>query len=407
MSAAIIARNPPEFVPQLAFAPVLLGGTVTNSSAGFEALNFKKVSNSGASFNYSASQVVPNFKEDWVITSDTPAICTVAGNTITRVANGLGRVRATGPHGISVVADLNFTTTASDSYVWTGFTNNTSKSWLLSNPILSLLNVSKDVNYYTATYPLSVSPATTFPRNTNCWAASLDLSGSAIATGLGGDRTTANSVALITPRHWVGVRHWGSGAGNMGVGSNLYFADAAGNVYTRTVLARHIEPSMDLIVCLLSSALPAGVKPLKLAGNSFFDFTKKIAYGIGWKIDQTKGVSLAIFDHVSSPQAPSRGVSITSLSWLDFADSGPFQITDPDHVLYPFRKFLYAAIVGDSGGAIGGYYNGEVYLTALFTSPLGGQFLSENQAPFLNSIIASLDASQGISTGYTVGILNI
>ena len=406
MSAAIICQQPAEYVPTLSFLAVPAGGTVVNSSVVIDSIAYKKVERSGSSFSYVASQVVPKFGPAWTLTSETPAVCSVSGNNITRISSGKGIIKAIGSQGVALSTQLDFAATASTDYVWTGFSG-ASKSSVLTSPTLSLLNASKPSNYYQASYPLPAPPTTPFPRNTNCWAAALDLTGSAITTGLGGNVSAANSGALITLRHWLGVRHWGDGNNNMGPGSLLYFADALGNVYSRTVLRRYLHPTKDIIVCLLDADLPGGVKPMKFAGAGMFDFPNKRAYGMGWKINQGKSVSPAIFDHVQSPLAPANAVTTTSASWFDFGEGTAAQLTDSDHILYPFKTLLYQARTGDSGGAIGGYYNGETYLVSLFTGPQGGTLYSSAIAPEINAIIAALDAAQGISTVYQVGVLEI
>lgn len=406
MSAEIICKQPSEYLPVVTFTPIPVAGSSANSSVVIDALTYKKVDVSGSSFNYSVSQAVPQFQPDWALTSDTPAICTVSGNSITRVSNGVGKVRVTGPNGIAVPYELNFTSTTSTSYVWTGF-NGASISYSLCSPTISLLQASKDKNYYAATYPLSSTPTAPFLRNSNCWVASMNLTGSPIATSMFGPRYASNSGALITKRHWVGVRHWGSGNDNMGPGAQLYFADSAGNVYVRTVLQRYLHPTKDIIVSLLDSDLPAAITPFKFAGSGMFDFPNKRAYGIGWKIHQGKFVTPAIFDNVQSPQVANQSVTTESISWADLADGIAAQLTDSAHILYPVRNLLQQAITGDSGGAIGGYYNGETFLVSLFTGPQSGTLYSSVIAPEINSIIAGLDAAQGISTGYTVGVLTI
>jgi hypothetical protein len=407
MSAAIICKNPAEFSPTATFTPIPVGGTVANSSVVIDSMAFKKVDTSGASLNYSVSQTVPQFKAGWVLSSDTPSICTVSGNLITRVASGTGIVRLSGPEGFSITSRLDFTSSASTSYVWTGFSG-ISKSSQLSNPILSLLNPSKDKNYYITSYPFPpyTPPTAPFPRNPNCWAAALDLTGSPIATTLYGPNMPYNSGALITPRHWIGVRHFGNEPQNMGPGATLWFADAAGNIYPRTVLQRYISIK-DQIICLLDSDLPVSVKPFKFAGVSMFDFPNKRAYGMGWKIHQNKFISAAVFDNVQTPQIPSQTLTDFSIEWYNFSDGSAAQLTDTAHILYPVRNFLKEGISGDSGGAIGGYYNGETYLVSLFTSGDAGGLFSGKMAAEINAVIASLDAAQGIATGYTVGVLEV
>lgn len=407
MSAAIICKNPSEFMPLATFTAIPVGGTSNSFPVVIESTTYKKVDITGSTINYSVSQSVPQFKPDWVITSETPAVCTVAENLISRVANGTGIIRLSGPSGFSVTSRLEFASgVGTTNYVWTGFSG-ASKSSQLSTPILSLLSASKDKNYYAATYALPSAPATPFPRNPNCWAAPMDLTGSAIATTLGGATMPYNSGALITPRHWVGVAHWGAGSGNMGPGAILWFADAAGNVYSRTVLQRYVNSARDQIVCLLDSGLPTAVKPFKFAGVSMFDFPNKRGFGMGWQILQNKLVTPVVFDKFQNPANTTYNVYDYSVNWASFAPGGSYEVTDSAHVLYPFQNLLRGAVGGDSGGAIGGYYNGETYLVSLFTGSLSGTLYSGKMAPEINAAIATLDAAQGISTGYTVGVLEV
>ena len=340
-------------------------------------------------------------KPCWVISSDTPSICTVSENSITRVSSGTGIIRFSGSNGFSIISKIDFTSTGYSKYIWTGFSG-TSKSSTLADPILNLLSPTKDKNYFSTNYKLG---NTSISRNANCWASPLDLSGSAVSTTLWGENAAANSGALITPQHWIGVAHFGSGNDNMGPGARLRFAGNDGIVYLRTVLIRDYNAAKDRITCLLDAPLPASVKPFKFAGSGMFDFPNKRAWGMGWQITQEKFITPVSFDNI---QVPPRGeVSTTGIFWFSNFTEPDTGLIDPDHRMYPVRNLVQNGRTGDSGGAIGGYYNGETYLISLFSSSNAGALYTSNQAAELNAVIAQLDAAQGVSTGYTVEVLTI
>jgi hypothetical protein len=400
MSAAIVCLNPAEYIPAVSFYPIFVGGTENVlAPTVVDGVAFKTIAITGSSFNYSVSQIVPKFLDRWTMTSETPTICTVSGDTITRISNGTGIIRFTGLNGFFTISKIDFTTTGYTKFVWTGFSGVT-KSSRLCDPVLSLLTPSKDKNYFSENYALG---ATTLQKNPNCWAAPLDVTGSAISTTLWGPNASANSGALITPQHWMGVLHWGV-AGNMEPGSQVRFVGNDGVIHTRAVLRRYYQGDKDQIISLLDSPLPATVKPYKLAGLGMFDFVNKRGWGMGWQFTQDKYVTPVSFDNLRFP--PQRGVVSTTIQWVPHFDEYGSGL-DVDHRMYPVRHLLQTGRGGDSGGAVGGYYNGETFLVSLFTSPAAGSLYSASKKPELDAIIASLDAAQGISTGYTVGVLEI
>jgi hypothetical protein len=398
-TAPIICLPPSAHVPVITATPVATGGGTTVSQTINDIAFLITTTDSGA-LSYAIDQSVPQFGKNWALTSETPAICSVSGNQVLKISSGKGVIRASGSNGFSKILTLDFTATTTTSEVWTGMVAG-SQSAKLSDPILSLLVAGKNKNYYATTYPLSSAPVAgaNFPKNSNCWAAGIDITGSMIATGLGGNVRASNSGALVTPQHSVGVKHFGSGPENMGPGQKGFFVDATGIIYERTVVQRYIHPTKDLIMILWNAPLPAGVKPFKLAGASMRDSITRRFYGMGWQISQEKNVSPVSFDATHLDYYPLNNPLDISwrASWL--------RMSDPSHRLFGLESLLQNARTGDSGGAIGGFYNGETYLVSLFTGPNYGNLYGLDQATELNSIIASIDAAAGISTGYAVGVL--
>lgn len=378
-------------LPVHTLTPVYAGGDVAASTETRNDLIFKLTSGSLLPTGYSLAQQLSGAPTSWDVTSLTPGVATVAGNVVTRVGRGTANLMLKNGS-LAKYISADFTQTPSPA-VWTGFTG-VSQSSRSSADILALMVAGKTMPYYaTALTAASVT------RSSTCWASVIDLTGSPVRTSLGGAFGTANSGALITPQHWVGVRHWGDGAANMGTGATLTFADALGTLYERTVLQRQIHPTRDQITCLLNSPLPPAITPFKLVGAGFKRPGTYHAYGMGWQITQEKNVSAVGYDlyvDVSGIADGTGGVQRDTLM------PG---INLPAHRLYGLGHLLQITRDGDSGGATGCYYNGQTCLCSLQTTPTNGRFFDAAFAPELNATIASLDAAAGISTGYTVGIL--
>lgn len=397
ITTSIICRQPSSFVPTVTATAAQVGGGTTAAQT-IKDIAFSVTTTTAGTLAYDLTQVVPQFGPEWVLSSDTPAICTVAGNRVTKVSSGIGIIRVSGPYGFSKILTLDFFASATVSHVWVGFTG-VSKSSQLSDPILALLLPAKQKNYY---FPNFSRGNTTVAKNPNCWAASINITGSPVGTSFGDGSMAFNSGALITPQHWVGVPHWDltDNPANMGPGATISCVGSDGIVHTRTVVQRIIDRSKDRIVSRLNSPFPATVKPFKLAGSTMIDAPNQRFLGMGWQITQEKNITPIGFDDFT---IDFKSMSTSSVKWnslfSDHAKSG--------HRMNGLSGLLQKGRSGDSGGAIGGYYNGETYLVSLFTGSNSGYLYTEAQASELNAIIGSLDAAQGAATGYTVGVLNV
>ena len=389
ISTPIICKTQAEWV-LLVGTSIAQTGSTSTAPATIKTINFNAITATAGALSYDVKQSAPALMPEWTLTTDTPAICSISGNRVTKISAGTGIIRLTAPNGFFKTINLDFTGGSVTSYVWTGFSG-TTDSLRLSDPILALLNSAKQKNIYSS-YGV---------KNANCWAAPMDLTGSAIVTSLGGQFGTANSGALITPQHWVGVAHWGSGNDNMGPGATLTFVGSNGTAYTRTILRRDYNSAKDRIMCLLDSPLPATVKPFKLAGSSMLDTVNQRFLGMGWQITQEKNITPVGFDDFT-PDFKSLYLT-GAVKWESKFEKN----TDAAHRLNGLSGLLQYGRTGDSGGAIGGYYGGDTYLVSLFTGPTSGFLYTAAQAPEINAIIAALDAAQGISTGYQVGVLEI
>ena len=400
MSAAIIVKQPSEHLPAVSLIPIPVGSLTGTGTTTVLGITFKTDTNASGYYNYQIKQSVPNFGSDGVIVNNNPEICTLTGDTLMRIVNGTAMATVE-KNGYKIPINVSFSSTSSSDSVWTGFTGTTTSS-TQSDPLLNLLVGGKETKYYSATWPLSSAPssAVNFSRNPNCWASGIDFTASAIATGLGENVNAYNSGGLISPQHGIGVKHFGQGVENMGPGQKLFYADASGNVYERTVVQRYIHPSKDLIVWRLDAALPASIKPFKLPSISLYDTANNRLFGMGWQINQKKQIGIIGFDKFTQFPQDFDGVN---LAW----DNEFLKKTDPVHRLYGKDTFIMKGVTGDSGGAVGGVFNGESFLVSLFTGSGSGMYYSSVIAPELNNIIASLDAAQGVATGYQVGVLEI
>jgi hypothetical protein len=398
ITAPIICRDAATYAPVTTLIPVPGAGVDIVTEATENEVVFRTRITPTAFINYELTQVVPGNLAPWPMVSKTPSICTVDGGMVLRTSAGMGVVRLTGPSGTVIEMEIEFPPVPYTSKkIWHAMTPDT-KSARLSDPILGLLSLGKSTAYYLAGLGGTFANAL---KNPNCWATSLDLTGSAMGTSLGGSYGTANSGALVTPRHWLGVKHFGEGPANMGVGATVWFTDASGVIHGRTVLARYVHPTKDLILCLFNADLPPGCKPFKLAGAGHRDVGTLRKYGLGWQMTQEKNVTPVAFDKLDL-YLPAHATSGEFVYWTSQFES----ITDSNHRLNGLGGLTQEGRIGDSGGAVGGFYNGETFLVSLFQGAKDGQYLP-GMIPELNGIIATLDAGQGISTGYTVGVLEI
>jgi hypothetical protein len=344
------------------------------------------------------------FSAAWGLENLTPSICSLTDGLVARVSNGVGKIRLSDGGSNSRKYQFFMSQTDTTIGVWTGF-DGVSVSSVMSGDIKTAMDSNTDLNYYSG----FVVGHTTATRNLNCWLADIDLSGSAIWTSLGG---TANSGALITPQHWVGVAHWGASAANMGVGAQLKFCGNDGIIYTRTVLSRiYRYGGSDAILCTLDSPLPAEVVPLKIAGNWIIESVddRPRFMGLGFKVNQAKLVTLAGFDRFKDYVAPAvfetdsyGAASAYGVCRFMYWENHFTQASDAAHWLNGYDAFFADGAGGDSGGMIGGISQGAPFLLSLFSGKEAGVPYYEGRSAVLNAVIAAADSAAGVSTGYTV-----
>lgn len=395
ITSPIVCRDAAAYAPQVTAMPILSSSLASSTPVTISGVNYIDRAYTAGYSQYTLAQDLPAFGVPWVVTSDTPAICTVTGNTVTRLADGFGKIRFTGPNGFSRVKTIQFNATALPvTRIWTGVQAG-SPSALFSDPLLALTSPTKQLNYYSSGVGSSTG---VMVRNPNCWLASLDLSASPVATSFGGAFGAANSGVHLTRRHGFGAKHWGTEQANMGPGSVLTFAGADGIKHNRTVLARYVHPTYDLICWLLDSDLPAGVNPLPLAPTSHQEGTSARAYGLGFQMTQEKNVSIIAYDDFWDKSGSIGGPA----GWESTFDLK----TDPAHRLYGLGNLMQLGRGGDSGGMICGLVGSQIFAISLFIGSKHGFYLPKFKTE-LNAMIASVDAAAGVPTGYTVSTLNL
>lgn len=91
-----------------------------------------------------------------------------------------------------------------------------------------------------------------YVRNTSCFASGLDLT--CLAALAGGSRQHGG--VAVSPRHVIQANHFGTG-----IGSTLRFVANDNTIVERTIVATQQIGVTDVLVCQLSSDLPASITP--------------------------------------------------------------------------------------------------------------------------------------------------
>lgn len=396
----ITCKSPGDFMPVYALRQIPVAGVDSTADVTiYGTMLFSNRTHGSGYSNYQIDVSGAVFGDQWTLTNANPEVCALnEGGLATRVANGTAKL-VLARNGYSKNISLTFGSYTSVTQFFKGFTG-TSVSSALSNSIRSRALAGGGLEYYSN----FTSGNTTATRNPGCWLADIDLSGSAIATDLFNVWRTCNSGVLISPQVYLGVAHWSLGVENMGPGKRLKFAEANGTIHTRTVLSRVLMPdNRDLILCVLNSPLPAGVKPLAIAGNWIVGASPTRVLGMGFQVHQDKRVTFCQFDGFRaggpSPEVDALGV-VRSIGWVNDA----YQLDDSAHWLYGLAGFTATGITGDSGGLIGVIVNGQPVLVSLFTSGTGGFLYYKGCEGVLNTAIQAGAAAAGITLTDTVTI---
>jgi hypothetical protein len=216
--------------------------------------------------------------------------------------------------------------------------------------------------------------AGTYVRNTNCWAANLDLTCVSPWNSAGG---ISYAGTAISSRHIIFARHF-----QIPTNATIRFITTDNQVVTRTMTAKQSlsgsDATTDLTIGLLDSALPASITPAKVLPANTPDYLPSIGrvYAIpALAIDREENALITCLYQLTGDmarfQSPSNATRVGYYEPLISGDSGnpAFLIIDNEPVLITTWTF---------GGAGGGprIHALHTEINAAMTTLGGGQQLS-------------------------------
>lgn len=243
--------------------------------------------------------------------------------------------------------------------------------------------IGKSATNALALYSTRNDSSSTYVRNVNFWAASIDFSCSSVWNSSGGNLYGAT---LVSPRHVVFANH----APSMN-GATLRFVTGSNSVVTRTVTAAQYATS-DISVGILDSDVPAGIT-----------FATALASGT------TKFAPPTSDDWVTYPaRIPAVGFNQSKQGLVvDMVLEQPQGYQGADWNLTAFmtpvnaqrKAFNAPIIVGDSGSPIFLIVNTHPVLVTLWWYPNGGPTYRTYNTQ-VNSAMHTLSVNAGIGTNY-------
>ena len=257
-----------------------------------------------------------------------------------------------------------------------------------------------------------VSPDTepTLTRNSSCWANNLKGITGFVAWNNRAGQEKFLGGALITPRHVLVTAHapyWdgrtrGADPPTFEAGDIVYFCSKDNTVHSRTVLSTVLHSSyvfsglhFDYAICLLDSALPSSITPLKVLpkdGYKYFEtsnFTNE-----SWAASTSEEVLVMRTDQ----NADAHIHEIEALEFGGFNYDNP----DPADKKFTLNTSSYGptwgpdAIPNDSGGVVTMVIDGECVLIGLISTagsnPTGAFLGAPRNFKDINELITSTDA---------------
>ena len=346
---------------------------------------------------------------DLTFESVTPAVCSVASTgEVTRVAAGMGVVMVSdgGPSRKRVTLDMR-STGGQTITEFSGYTAD-SLSDLCASEVIALLTAGGTLNYYSTINHVT----STYPRNAGCWLADVDLSAVSVANrDAGGSWRHTRAGTAITTRHVAFAAHY-----TPPVGAELRFVNAAGTVFTHTILAYHGAVTAgedvlnDLSIAVITPALDASITPMKVAGPWIMQGVTSNGYytgGIAAWIDQLKNCyATHVGYRTSSISSSKRTGTFNSTVFTDIMIDGKIESilsqTESPY-LESFASFTKLPVGGDSGSPVMLVIGGDPILLWTWHTAASGTPVYASTA-LVNARIASADAAAGISTGLTVTV---
>lgn len=366
-----------------------------------------------ASISFGAGEVV----------SDTPALATVSGNTLTvedGVTTGLikARWRQSKSFGwepvAQEIASAPSSTTRQKEYV-AGSLGAAITSEM--EAVLDSEDSSPDAGLFsTYSYP------STFVRNTSGWLyqSGWDLTGLVVAMSNTGDGKRGG--VAITRQHVLFAKHFGG----ISAGRTVYFVDGSNNVVTRTISGAWSGTNLngsiygnDMTLAVLDSPLPSSIASYKVLGDydSRLPSNSTVAEGpLGFWVDQdNESYVCQLFpqsgsdmntETVNSNTRTPETIGVTHPANSNTQASFVSRYTNYRKASVIDGETVYGPVDKDSGSPVMFPLGGELCVWTCWTTGSSGPKMC-NAEDFLNDVIAQVDSDAALSTGETVTLADI
>ena len=230
-------------------------------------------------------------------------------------------------------------------------------------------------------------------RTSTFWAKGIDVTAVSVWNNRGFGASAdfrMRGATAVTRRHIMMAKHF-----PLSVSDKLWFVTADGTWIQRTMSRIASDGSKDISVGLLDAELPSTITPVKVVPSDFETYFDRDS---GGQIDSNSRPIVMGFDHEK------KGL----LFQLSRASNAANNVTyfDGSLVPSPYDEMAEDLESGDSGNPLFIIIDGEPVLITSFytteTSPAYNKYIST-----INALIASVDSSEGISTGYTLTEKNL
>jgi len=251
-----------------------------------------------------------------------------------------------------------------------------------------------------------------YTRNSNFWLKGYHRAYTSLSVQTEEAPNNRKFCTAVTPRHAVAAFHSGYAPD---VGTTVRFVTEDNVVVERTVVENTRlttpEGNSDVSMVMFDSDLPDTIVPCKILPASIKNVVHDFFVFFPPWTDRLEQEAVVLVssdqEYKTHPQFWRGSSAIRSGNWASLTDStNPSQsyldqYPDYGKSLDRFRIRGELAIGGDSGNPLFIAVNNQLWLVSVFYSPTSGPLYSD-YSQLLNDMIATQDASQGVSTGYTV-----
>jgi hypothetical protein len=210
-----------------------------------------------------------------------------------------------------------------------------------------------------------------YTRNTDCWAADIDLT--PISPWNSG-HAELRAGTLVSPRHIIFANHY-----PIDVSATVRFVAADNTVANRTMTARQRVGTTDIMVGVLSSDVPASIGFAKVLPSDWTDYLPSLGYDVPVLVTDQQEKAL-VFDWAACDASD--------------GDEGLQLRTPFDATRLGFRE---AIVDGDSGNPVCLIVDDElVLLSTLYTNQPAGPCIHDN-ATDINAAMTSLGGGYSLT----------